>query len=257
MKRRGRDRKFSLCNFLTKNRRGTHVGMIISFVTFITFIVFIYMIINPAIETGEDKGSVIEYLEWKIIENTSANFTSTSIEIQSATNPGTNCVELQNFFILSEVPEYVITKNEKGEIQNEIYRNFGNLIIERNDKENRFFKIYSSFEFDLLNEEIITPCSAISDEGYNIGLIKTGKYVFEENIYVLMNYYEENYEGLLGELDIPPGTEFGFSFTKSDGEIIETKQEITDDNIYAEEIPVQYIDSNANILSGFINIKVW
>lgn len=250
MKKRG-------CIFFPKNRKGTHVGMIISFVTFITFIIFLYAIISPSIKLGEDKGKIIEYLELKIVENTSANFTSSSIEIQSQGNPDTNCVELQNFFILSEIPAYVITKNEEGQIQSETYRNFGNFIIVRNNKDNRFFKIYSSSEFDLLDEEIITPCSAVSDEDYNIGLIKTGKYVFEEKVYELLDYYENDYEELREEFKIPSGSEFEFSFIKSDGETIGIEQEIREDNIYAEEIPIQYIDSNANILSGFINIKVW
>ena len=36
-----------------ENKKGSHVGMILSFALFITFVVFIYTIVNPTINTSE------------------------------------------------------------------------------------------------------------------------------------------------------------------------------------------------------------
>lgn len=237
-------------------KRGTHVGMIISFVIFITFIVFLYIVIEPAIKTGEDKKATLEYLAMKIIRNISTNFTSTSVEISSDENPSTNCVELANFLILTEIPAYMIIKNEVGGIQDP-FRNFGNLGIKRTDKENLFFKIYSSSEFNLLEEEQLPSCSLVADEDYSIGLIKTERYIFENKVYEFIEDYTNDYETIKEDLKLPPGNEFGFGFIQSNGTKIEVGEATGDIGIYAEEIPIPYIDSSANTLSGFINIKVW
>ena len=33
--------------FLLRNKKGSHVGMILSFVTFITFVVFVFVVLKP------------------------------------------------------------------------------------------------------------------------------------------------------------------------------------------------------------------
>jgi len=69
--------------------------------------------------------------------------------------------------------------------------------------------------------------------------------------------YEDRYESIKDELKIPPGSEFGFSLIYSNQTRIGTEQKEISTNIYSEEIPVQYVDRQANINSGFINILVW
>lgn len=238
------------------DKRGTHVGMIISFVIFITFIVFLYIVVEPAVKTGEDKKAILEYLEMRIIRNISINFTSTSVEISSNKNPQKDCVRLENFLILSEILAHMIVKNETGGIQDEIFRDFGNLGIKRKKRENLFFKIYSSSEFDLLGEGEITQCFLVEDEDYSIGMIKIERYIFESKVHEFIEGYTNNYENFKEDLKLPPGNEFGFGFIQSDGTKIEVG-EGGSASVYAEEIPIQYIDNDANTHSGFINIKVW
>jgi hypothetical protein len=76
-------------------------------------------------------------------------------------------------------------------------------------------------------------------------------------MYSLAGQYKLNYNELKTGLKISPGNEFGFEFTLSNGTKITAMNDLPTQNIYAEDLPVQYIDGNANILSGFINIKVW
>ncbi len=277
MEKGGQIRKFSLCNFLTKNhardpaclslsllprnRSGSHVGMILSFIIFITFIVFLYVVVQPAINTGQDKKTILGYIEMSIIENISANFISASIEINSSKNPSQNCVKLQNFLLLTEMtPPYIIVKNETGNIQ-EAYSDFSlavpNLMINRKSSSNRFFKIYFSPEFDLLKNRTINPCPQIVERNYTIGVVKTGLYIFENELYGIIDYYKSDYERLRTELNVPPGNEFGLIFMQSNGTKIEVGDSPKSASVYAEEIPIQYIDRQANIQSGYISIKVW
>ena len=71
-----------------------------------------------------------------------------------------------------------------------------------------------------------------------------------------MNEYKNNYEALKSKLKIPIESDFNFGFTYSNKTSIITEKNIST-NIYAVEIPVQYVDKNASISLGFINIKIW
>jgi len=58
-------------------------------------------------------------------------------------------------------------------------------------------------------------------------------------------------------LRVPEGNDFSFNFTYNDGTNIGTIKQIPSVSIYAEEIPVLYVDKEANLEPGAITIKVW
>ena len=247
--------------FLMKNRRGSHVGMILSFVIFITFIVFLYSVIRPAVTTGEEKKTTLDYIEKKIEENTSAEFASISIKIEDSTNPSTICVNFSSFFPYSMISPRMIVKNESGDIQNAYYNissDFDGFRLYRGNKDNLFFKVYYSPEFDKLPAGVIEPCTPVDYiREYNITSMNSGQYLFEKKVYELVDYYKNNYEKLKSELNVPTGSEFGFDFTQSNGTKFGVGNVSKSVSVYAGETPIQYIDEKANILSGFINVKVW
>jgi hypothetical protein len=244
--------------YFRKNKTGSHVGMIISFVIFITFMVFLYSIVKPAISTGEDKQSILASLEAQIIRNVSANLTSASVQLNSSNNPYQSCIMLSNFLSFSEMytPNMLIQNEANGLEQS--YSNYGSalsdVMINRKSRSNLFFKVYYSKEFNQLNSTTIS-CTKLTD--YSIGSVTTGGYVFETEINRFMNSYNNSYEGLKEYLKIPSGNEFGFGFVKSNGTKIEVGSAPKSLSVYTDEVPVQYVNSSANILSGFINVKVW
>lgn len=244
-----------------KNKKASHVGMILSFVLFITFTLFIYTIISPNINTAESKRILLNEIGLRLMKNMSANFTSFSVNIDSATNPVTTCVNFQEILLYAEIEPNAIVKNQAGVKQNVYYNpatDFNNLKVERGIVSELFFKIYSSPELEKPPETSVPQCTPIPFEnGYVIGSWNSGQYIFEKKMYALVNYYGRDYEGLKSELSISPGDEFAFEFTLSNGTKISTVGDLPSQNIYASDIPVQYIDDDANILSGFINIKVW
>ena len=131
-------------------------------------------------------------------------------------------------------------------------------------KANNFFKVYYSPSLNIISQGT-TDCSNLlntePNPGYTIEAITIDKYIFEKDIQDLMNRYTVGeYEQLKTDLNIPPGTEFEFSFEKSDGNLIEPTPnaiKLKPANVYVEETPVQYVDADANIQSGFIKIAVW
>jgi hypothetical protein len=240
------------------NKLGSHVGMIISFVIFITFMVFLYSIVKPAINTGGDKQSILSSLEMQIIKNVSANLTTVSVQLNSSTNPHQNCVKLSNFLSFSElyIPNILIQNSANALEQS--YSNYdvalSDVMINRKSQSSLFFKVYYSNEFNSLGDTT-TSCTSLTD--YSIGSVTVGSYVFETEVNQFISLYNSSYDELKQYLKIPPGNEFGFGFIKSDGTKIEVGTAPQSISVYTDQVPVQYVDSSANILSGFINIKVW
>ena len=257
-----------------RGKIGSHVGMMLSFLIFVTFIAFLYSVFQPAIKIGEDKSSILESIQLKIIQNTSANLSTASVLIEPPTSDK-KCVNLKLFFtlMLDVMPlsingATVIVKNSLEEKQtaynkNDIIHNIidSDLRIDRDLKEYTFFKIYYSTKFEKLEDKTISCTSLENTENppkYTIGTVTSSKYMFEKDIVQLKDNYNLYYNKIKEDFNIPSGSEFWFSFTKSDGSSIAPLQkETTSINIFSEETPMQYVDSDANIQSGFINIKVW
>jgi hypothetical protein len=243
---------------IPRSRSASHVGMILSFVIFITFIIFLYSVVKPAVSVGQDKKTIADYLVAMIVKNVSSDFNSTSVEM--LTNPGRSCVKLDGFFVLlvdDGVLPQCLVQNKFHVLQTSVYfDNLGELIIDRADKTDTFFRIYTSQKYSSVGETTKT-CTLVTQANYKIGVITNSKYPFGSNLNSLIENYKSNYEQVKTDLKVPPGTEFGFGFRQSDGTNIEVGEVPATANVYAEEIPIQYIDDKANILSGFINIKVW
>ena len=237
-------------------KRGSHVGMVLSFVVFITFLVFLYSVVEPAIKTQKDEKAILNYLRTELIKKISANLTGVSVIIDETVS--SNCVQLENFTNEAEIGSKLIVKNNSGNIFTaKISGN--NLFVDRESSGNIFFKIYFSEEFEETEEGTMEGCEILNKEtgGYKIGLIRTEKNIFEVKIIELIGKYNSDYEILKNELKIPSGNDFGFGFICNNGTVIETGEKDLSTNIYTEETPITYIDEDASILSGFIKTKIW
>jgi len=239
-------------------KRGSHVGVILSLVIFITFLVFLYTVVEPLVTVQKDKESLLSYLETELTERVSSNLTTSSVGINKTT-PQT-CVQLGDFVNETEISLRLIVKDdETGEIlKANISQDENDLFITKG-VESVFFKVYDSPEFEELEKVTeISGCKFLEDEkDYSIGLIRTNEYLFESKIINLINEYGAGYADLKEKLKIPLGSEFGFSITYDNGTIIGTGEKNLSINVYAEEIPIRYVDDEANINFGFMNIKVW
>lgn len=245
-----------------RDKRGSHVGMILSFVIFITFIVFLYSVFRPAINTGENKKSILNDVEIEILKQISVNLSTATIQITKNNNPNDKCIQFEGFLsnvYTSGIKDYTYklkVKDDSSVPQNAFSAQTGTaLTVDRLDNSKTFFKVYFSPEFPNVGEKIGT---SISSGNFNVGSITTDNFPFESKITYLANYYNTNHDKLKAELKVTPGNDFGFVFTKSDGTSmppVGTPPKTA--NVFTDEVPIQYIDSDANIKSGFINIKVW
>jgi len=66
-------------------KKGSHVGIIISFSLFILFLLSVFLLINPALKERGEKQPVLESINQKLLENFSSNMTLTLIKLMNAT----------------------------------------------------------------------------------------------------------------------------------------------------------------------------
>jgi len=236
-----------------KNKRGSHVGVVLSFVIFVTFLFFVYNILEPSMRIERDKESLLEYLKMELVREFVSNLTSISVKINKPVED--DCIILEDFLEIIDNGGGLIVKNGTGNIMMNGIEN-KNLKIE-NRKDENFFRIYYSEEF-ISEEASRQECVELKKEGYTIGLVRTEKYLFKTKIEEFKDRMKLNYDLIKEELKIPLGNDFGFSLTQGGKEILSTEDsETIPTNIYAREIPIQYVDKEAKIFPGFITIKVW
>ena len=238
-------------------KKGSHIGIILSFVIFVIFLTFLYSTMEPLIKVKEDKEFMLEYLEVALIEKLNTNLATLTITINESVSQ--DCVVLDSLIETGKgLNSRIIVKDYYRNIIPSYISEASNsdLIVDRNSSGNTFLKIYCSEEFEILNEKSVAGCKLL-ETNYQIKLLKSSKYISKTKVADLKDDYLNKYENLKEELNVPEASDFGFGFIYNNGTVIETENKNVSRSVYAEEVPVRYIDSEANILSGYMKIKIW
>ena len=228
-------------------KKGSHVGIVISFGIFITFVVFAYVVISPAIESNENQ-NLIKNLKRNLIEEFSTEVTIISIKTDT---DSISCAKIGDFFTNFEIGKNIVVTDSLGDIVPATYFEQHLNIAKAGES---FFRIYSSDTFTKI-------ASGSCTEGKDL----YGKFIKEENIVTseeiisVVQEYGENYTELKERLHIPAVNNFEFNFTYSDGtESATEEKEISRTNIYIEEFPVEYIEeSDISRKVGILKVKIW
>ena len=243
--------------FFPRNHKASHVGIVLSFVIFVVFLTVLYSILESSTKTQKDKQTILDSLEKELIRKFSVEVTSMTISVDKDLPTNQPCIKLENFGA-TEMGKKISVKDNMGNTQDS-YDNLAEdgLQIDRTDEDNRFFKIYNSSEFAEIEKLTISPCQQINEDKYTIGLTRTKKYISRNKILKLINEYD-NYETLKEKLDVPQRTEFFFSFEENNRTLNKPEKKIPESvDVYVEKIPIHYMDAKANILHGFVTIKIW
>lgn len=235
------------------DKKGSHVGIVISFVIFITFVLFIYLIIQPSL-SGQEKKIFLESLEQSLIQESSAELTTASVKL-SGSPDGSGCFLLNGFLTETGMGNEIIVKNNGGTgMTADVSGN--NLEVE--DNGDSFFRVYYSEEFSPAGGSL-SNCDSLSEgSGYNIGLLKTSNEIFESKIKTLIQDYKNNLDGLKARLDFPDASEFGLNFTYSNGTSISVGQEeVFGTSVFVGDRQIQYISESGLKEVGKLNVRVW
>ena len=209
---------------MIKNKRGSHISFIISFILFISFLIFFIGIIKPFEKAETGKSPLLKHLENEIIKEVSDDVLVTSaLEKNGGKN---SCSDIES-----------LIDNKK------------NIFSE----ENGLIKIYVSNKL-LSSEFSCTPPSK-----YEIGLVRTQNYVLHSEILRLNESYNSDYKNVKENFGIPEANDFEFSFLDlNEIPIIKTKsKETPPTEVLAELVSIIYLTEDAEIKTGYIKVVLW
>ena len=227
-----------------KNKKGSHLGIVFSLIIFVSFLVFLYIIAAPGLVFQKDKTLAMEQLKVKLPQSFSADLTEITV---SSPDGEVGCFKITS----TNFGTYYIVKNKAGEIVPSFLQGS---TLEINTDLDEFYKVYSSEQNLGYTGSGLGTCSII------IGTIessKTSKKVFETKIVEFIDIYGDDYEDLKESLNIAFETDFSFKFTDKDD--VTVGPDITDKTleVFVEEIPLEYVDAEANLNLGILTISVW
>ena len=239
-----------------EDKKGSHVGVMISFVIFVTFIIFVYAVVQPAVISHKDKEAMLDFLELGIRNRISYEMTTGTAYILYPVSQ--NCVELDGIRTALNIGTKVSARNDMGE-GIAVYlspSDSNDLKILRTSVSNNLLKISYSEGFNTAGTNTMSCAVLGKDSGYKLGTTQTQEYVFQTKMIELIGEYS-NYEVLKSQLAIPEGVEFGFGMVLSDGTEIYTNGNEPSTDIYIKESSITYIDAGGNIRIGYLKTKIW
>lgn len=246
------------------NKRGSHIGVIISFIVFMGMIVFLYSFLAPNLNFGQNKSTLINSLDLNLESALSGNLTTISVYA----NDTSGCVNLTGFAANAGISSLnAIVQNGSGIEETSGISGDGFYIIK--DPSSKLLTIYDSPQFSPSSDTSPgVSCAAlnygIGEGNYTIGQIKTNTYLFESKIKSKINNYGNaeygsQYQTMKTDLGIPLQNNFGFSFIYQNGTSIGTSntQGQSSNNVYSQSFPVTYVTVNGGVQSGSLIIQVW
>jgi len=230
---------------IIKNKKGSHVGMILSFGIFVTFLVFLYMAIEPALQTSEEQELLMSKLKPKVIERISSNFTTITVSNSSAGS----CMEIDPYPYAGM--NSTIALNPQGEvIATQIS---GDTLSIDTSSGSDFYKIHSA---DVqLDTQTFSPSGCTNS--YKLGVNRKRTQVSKQKTLNFIEEYDYNYSNVKKSFNIPKANHFGVDFIYDNGTRAETNTTNLTRNIFIEKFSIQYFDEEAKEKGGFLRVRIW
>jgi hypothetical protein len=224
-----------------RKRGFSHVEVILSFVIFTGFLLFLFSIFNPLQMNKEER--YFDSLKRNLVEKVSIdlNFFTLKLDFMN-----TGCFK----FDYNGEFENIKVKNKDGELVRGEKRGGSILIL----GEGEFFYIYSSKEFD--KDLIAGACNKIEEKNYSIGLWRDLDVVSNESLNKLKREYENNYESLKEELNLPDSKDFSFSVMEEDNEILKVVRKKRGE-VFSKSFPLQIVYKNGEIKYSIMRVEIW
>jgi hypothetical protein len=234
-----------------KNKKGSHVGMILSFTLFIVFLIFVYTIIGSPIKTKRENENLFKEIQEKIMEEVSGEVYVTRINPVGILIEKEDCYEFStpsnNF---SKIYSFTLNMDSGEEVGSRIEENLTKINLIRNP-----LKVYYSTNVFKNNVSFVgKDCKKVE-----INSTSKEKPILEKKIILLINNMTNNYSlvkekfGLGGEVD------FHIQFEYENGTIIESSKfnEDLKREVFARSFYVDYLNINAREKIGRFIIRVW
>lgn len=229
-----------------KSKRGSHVGVVLSFIVFVTFLIFLYTVLEPAIKNQTDKSQELERVGNNLLLRIEGEIKV--VTIINKTSAIGDCLEVDKDNLIVS-GDNILAKDASNNL---LASNISDTIKVEWNPETSLIWVYLSKELPPQNEDTLTDC----EEGM-ITLVQEKEYVFYEKLNETLFDYNESYDELKERLGVSPQSDFSFSFAYNNGTEIKTPEKTYSGNVFVKEIPIQYMDERANVQQGFIYVRLW
>lgn len=257
---------------MKNNKRGSHVGVILSFAIFITFVMFLYVLIQPNLVDQETQVSALRTLQRDILQNVSENLTITGVKL-SITGNAQSCLKLINFFETTHMGYNLGASDETGsslyvyksEDGKDLLVSSGEANLKLQDDDKTVVRVYNSSSF----KEIETISSGsftyahcnIPEVIYSPGYTSTREVVMASKLKSLIELYG-NPDPFLGYIPLKEKfglvSDFGFNFTYQNKTSVGTTKQVSQSRaVEVLETPVIYCSPSRIIESGSLNVRIW
>lgn len=239
-----------------KNNKGvSHVEFIISFVIFVGFVIFLFFIFNPLKKTADT--SIVDSLYLNLEENLTSVLSSISVSFNlNYTGRAPDCLKINNIpdlqcgdeknLIVKDVNKNIIPSKFNG---NDINFNYNPSID--------FYTFYCSEEIPYMPDDL-TGCYEVSEEEETLSVIRYRNLWSQKRLEALRDLYNIDYDNVKSRF-VSQGNDFGFVITDLDGnsELNATILRPPRANVFAKTLPIDVIDSNADITKKTITVITW
>lgn len=228
------------------NKKGSQIGMILSFTIFALALFFIYVFFNPIIKIDTDKTKDLNLLEEKITRDIYEEVVIVNMNI----NETGNCYKIKNPVEVDSFKSAVVL-NSEGEnfsvLINESYTYF-----EGESKSNLSKLIY--FQSESIGNEFI-----VEGDCLEIGIknIEKKEIILLNNLLDLIQEREVNYTELKNSLAIEFGDEFNILFIDAEGETHGKPNKNLKTDIYSKEKLIEYYNLQGILKIGKLVVSLW
>ncbi len=226
------------------NKKGSHAGIIISFVIFITSLLFIFSVIGSPFDVGADKKDSINFLNNKILEMVSEPVAI--IRVNDLSNEICTEINLPIGFTGTEV----LAVNGNGYEVDALISGTKVIIPPALG----FTKIYYS------NEGLIPTKNSPETNNCDSSIassVSIDSFMMESKFAPLVTRVTNDYDALKTELEINLDDDFNIAFELSDGTNINNTQRERPTDIFAKEYVIRYISTDGKEESGKMLLKIW
>jgi hypothetical protein len=227
---------------LQKNKKGSHVGIVLSFTIFITFLVFTYAVLGPIVVKDSERDNSLDELE--NIVSGMIESPIFSIRYYDSSSSG-GCISFDKPSNGFENESFIVLDSSSTELDSSI--SSGSLLVESGAG---FIKgYYSEDVFDDTNSTL-SSCSSVS---YDNILNETK--ITEKKILELVNQSLNNYS--LFHENLYTNYEFEILFDYKNNTIIGERKGNINEDVFARTLNIEYLDSKANKKIGDLILKIW
>lgn len=227
------------------NKKGSHVGIILSFTIFVTALIFIFAFFGSAMKTQIDKKDQLGYLQENLMDEISSTLVVVDINDGSATG---GCSQITNPTI-SFSPINVLAIDSSGsEFASTVSGSYTYF-----DSGKGFSKLY-------YYDSGLTKTKTSGTTGCVTIPVKTTEYkdvILESKINTMLNLIDADYEQAKTDLEVGLDDEFSIQFIDAQGTSSGGEDRDLQTEVFAKEINVNYLDTSGKQENGKLVLKIW